>query len=128
MRSFVAVVFAGWILIGSLLPGFGIDQSARLGDLVQHYQQHREENPKLSLGDFLAMHYRAGSEHLKHPGHSHQNLPVSGHSAPVYTPGVVRLVAPFPVHVLIASKAAFFHQADMYSFLAEFALINPPRA
>ncbi len=128
MRSFVAVVFAGWMLLGSLLPSIGIDQSARMGDLVQHYQQHHREDPAMSLKDFLLMHYGADSEHLKHPKHSHQNLPASGHSAPVYAPNVVRLAAPSPYHILIASKVNFFRRADMYSFLSVFALINPPRA
>lgn len=128
MRSFVAVVFAGWILIGSLLPGFGIDQSSRLSDLVQHYQQHREEDPGISFIAFLDMHYRAGSDHQKHPNHSHQHLPGCGHSASVYAPATVRLVAPLPVHILTVSNVDFFRRADLYSFLAVFALINPPRA
>lgn len=128
MRSFVALVFAGWMLIGSFLPGIGIDQSAHLGDLVQHYQQHRKTDANLSFLAFINMHYGANSDHQKHPKHSHENLPVVGHSAPVYAPNVVRLLAPAPVHVLIVSAANFFQRVDMYSFLGVFALINPPRA
>ena len=123
----MAIVFAGWMLMGSLLHGIGIDQSAHLGDLVQHYQQHQREDPKMSFSDFLTMHYGADSEHLKHPKHSHQNLPASGHSAPAYAPNVTRLLFPSPCHVLIAMKANFFQRADIYSFLSVFALINPPR-
>ena len=63
MKSVVAFVLACWMLGGSLLPGFGIDQSAHWGDLVQHYQQHRKTDIKLSFTDFLKMHYGADSEH-----------------------------------------------------------------
>ena len=128
MRSIVAIVLAGWMLAGSLLPGFGIDQSAHWGDLMVHYQQHRQAEPNLSFTDFLKMHYGADSEHQKHPNHSHQNLPSSSHSVPVSTPGVVRLVALAPLQALISAKAAYFRKADLYAFLAVFALINPPRA
>lgn len=111
-----------------MFPGFSIDQSAHLGDLIQHYQQHRRDNTDLGFTDFINMHYGADSEHQKHPNHSHHNLPSSGHSMPVFTPGVVRLVAtPSLVQVLVLRSANFFRTADLYSFLAVFALINPPR-
>ncbi|MEZ0612419.1 hypothetical protein ACAW74_28175 [Fibrella sp. WM1] len=127
MKSIVAFVLACWMLGGSLLPGFGIDQSAHWGDLVQHYQQHRKTDSTLSFTDFLKMYYGADSEHQKHPNHSHHNLPSSGHSVPVYAPTTLRLAAPNPMQVLMPSTAVFFRKADLYSFLAVFALINPPR-
>ena len=127
MKSVVAIVLSCWILGGSLFSGFSVDQSARLGDLVHHYQQHRQDNTDLSFIDFINMHYGADSEHQKHPNHSHHNLPSSGHSMPVFTSGVVRLVLPSLVQVLVLRDANFFRAADLYSFLAVFALINPPR-
>ncbi|GAB4017419.1 hypothetical protein [Spirosoma koreense] len=128
MRKIVAFVLACWMLGGSVLPGFGIDQSAHWGDLMVHFQEHRQTNPNLSFADFLAMHYGANSEHQKHPNHSHQNLPSSSHSAPVYTPGAIRLEVTTPVQFLRSARAEFFRKADLYTFLAIFALINPPRA
>lgn len=126
MRSVVAFVLACWMLGGSLIPGFGVDQSAHLGDLMQHYQQHRQADPSLSFADFLKMHYGADSEHQKHPNHSHQNLPSSGHSVPAYTPTAVRLVDP-SFQVLLLTSSKFLSKVDLYSFLSVFALINPPR-
>ena len=116
------------MLGGSLLPGFGLDQSAHWADLMLHYQHHRQSDPDLSFTDFLQMHYGANSEHQKHPNHSHQNLPSSSHSIPVYTPNPVRLTVTSAVQILISDKATFFRKADLYNFLAVFALINPPRA
>ncbi|MGM9511103.1 hypothetical protein ACS5NO_25430 [Larkinella sp. GY13] len=127
MKPFVALLLACWMLGGSLLPGFSIDQTAHWGDLVQHFQQHRATDARLGFIDFIKMHYGADSEHQKHPNHSHQNLPSVGHSAPVFTPNTVWLSAPAFCQVLVVSKADFFRKADLYSFLAVFALINPPR-
>lgn len=110
-----------------MLPGLSIDQSARWGELVQHYAQHRKADPTLSFTDFIAMHYGANSEHQKHPKHSHHNLPSAGHSVSVYAPGALRLIPAFTQQVVIALKTTFSHKADLYSFLAVFGLINPPR-
>lgn len=118
MRSVIAFVLACWMLGGSLLPGFGIDQSAHWGDLMLHFQQHRQTDPSLSFTEFLK----------KHPNHSHQNLPSSSHSVSVYTPNAVQLVAISPIQLLISARADFFRKADLYAFLAVFAMINPPRA
>ncbi|GAB3902966.1 hypothetical protein GCM10028803_30560 [Larkinella knui] len=115
------------MLGGSLLPGFSIDQSAHWGDLVQHYEQHRKTDAQLSFINFIKMHYGADSEHHKHPNHSHQNLPSVSHLTPVFTPSIVWLPAPVRCPVSIVPKAGFFCKADLYSFLAVFALINPPR-
>lgn len=120
-------MLACWMLGGSLLPGFGIDQSAHWGDLVQHYQQHQKIDATLSFADFINMHYGADSDHQKNPGHNHHNLPSAGHSIPVYTPNAIRLATPSLVQVLLPNVANFFRKADLYSFLAVFALINPPR-
>ena len=127
MKPFVAFVLASWMLGGSLLPGFSIDQSSHWGDLVQHYQQHRRADTSLSFIDFITMHYGADSEHQKHPNHSHQNLPSVSHCAPVFTPSTIWLSAPVLFQVLVGTVADFFRKADLYSFLAVFALINPPR-
>ncbi|WP_420149060.1 hypothetical protein [Spirosoma sp.] len=49
MKPIVASLLNIQILEGSLLTGFGVDQSSRLIDLVQHFQQHREAEPDLNF-------------------------------------------------------------------------------
>jgi hypothetical protein len=128
MKSLVAVVLSCLMLWSSILPGFGVDQSAQWGNLVQHYLEHRKADKSLDFMDFLAMHYAAGSEHQKHPKHSHHNLPSGGSSISVYTPAVVQLDWPSPFQVALLSTGNAVRKDDLYSFLAVFALINPPRA
>jgi hypothetical protein len=127
MKSIVALVLAGLMLGSSLLPGFSIDQSAKWVELVQHYKEHRQADAQLSFMDFLAMHYGANSEHQKHPNHSHHNLPTVGHVVPVFSPNSVRLHFSSAIGVILSNKADFFSKANLYSFLAVFSLINPPR-
>ena len=127
MKSVVAFVLACWMLGGSFLPGFGVDQTAHLGDLIEHYREHRSTDHNLSFIDFYKMHYGANSEHQKHPNHSHHSLPTTGHSVSVYTPSAIRLSAPLFTQVMLIATSDYFLRADLYSFLAVFALINPPR-
>ncbi|WP_020603876.1 hypothetical protein [Spirosoma spitsbergense] len=127
MKPFVTVLFAGWILLGGLLPGFSIDQSVHLGDLVQHYQAHRRDNVDLTFVAFLDMHYGANSDHQKHPKHSHNKLPVSSHPIFVYTSGTVKLADFFPVHYWTSSAPTSFAWVNFYSFLVVSFLMNPPR-
>lgn len=127
MKSIIALLLAGLVLGSSWLPGFSLDQSAHWVDLVQHYEQHRRADAQLSFMDFLVMHYGANSEHQKHPNHSHHNLPAAGHVASVFSPAPVRLPFSAVVGAILPAKTVFFSTADLYSFLAVFSLINPPR-
>lgn len=126
MKSIIASLLAVLMLGSSLLPGFGVEQSAKLVELIQHYQHHRQEAPDLSFMDFMAMHY-GDSEHQKHPNHSHHNLPSAGHAASIFTPTPVQLSAAAFAPVVFLSRMAFPRYTNLYSFLAVFPLINPPR-
>ncbi|MBO0939946.1 hypothetical protein J2I47_25595 [Fibrella sp. HMF5335] len=128
MKSIVAILLVHLILGSNLLPGFGIDQSARWVELVNHYQEHRQTDVHLGLYDFLVMHYGANSEHQKHPRHNHHNLPTAGQSVSVFTPTILTLsVEPSALSVIHVAKATFFRKADLYAFAAIRSLINPPR-
>lgn len=127
MKPFVAFVLACWILGGSLFPGLGIDQSAHLGDLVEHYQEHKKLDVQLSFVNFLKMHYGADSAHQKRPNHSHRNLPANSHSVSSYLPTALILAVPDSHRLGKQVKAVFFWTVELYTFLAVFALIDPPR-
>lgn len=127
MQSIVAIVLAGLILGSSLLPGFGVEQSTKLVELIQHYQHHVTENPDLSFADFMVMHYGENSKHHKHPNHSHHNLPSAGHMVTGFTPNRVQLSALGYVPVVLTIQKAFSRYTNLYSFLSVFSLINPPR-
>lgn len=127
MKAAVAVILTCWTLAGSCIPGMGVDQSAFFGELTRHFQEHRHSDASLSFLAFLRMHYGADSEHHKHPNHSHQNLPSTSHSVPVFPPVVQSFELPVGSPASLISRADFFRKADLYSFLSVFVLINPPR-
>ncbi|MVM31938.1 hypothetical protein GO755_17950 [Spirosoma sp. HMF4905] len=129
MKSIVAFLLAGLILGSSLLPGFGVDQSTKLVELIQHYQQHvkADHDHNLSFSDFMVMHYGENSEHHKHPNHSHHNLPSVGHMVNGFMPNNLRLSITSCLSVGIFSQMAFSRYTNLYSFLSVFSLINPPR-
>ncbi|GAB4011258.1 hypothetical protein EXU85_06280 [Spirosoma sp. KCTC 42546] len=127
MKSIVAFLLAGLILGSSLLPGFGVEQSTKLVELIQHYQQHEKASPGLSFTDFMVMHYGENSEHQKHPNHSHHNLPSVGHMVTGFTSNGLRLSMSSYIPVVLASQKAFSRYTNLYSFLSVFSLINPPR-
>ncbi|HEY0109231.1 MAG TPA: hypothetical protein VGB67_06345 [Fibrella sp.] len=128
MRSILAILLVHLMLGSSLLPGFGIDQSARWVELANHYQQHRHLDASLGFFSFLMMHYDASSDHQKHPGHNHHNLPAAGQSLSVFTPSPLRLdITSVSLSVIHVAKATFSRKADLYAFTAICLLINPPR-
>ena len=128
MKSILAILLVHLMLGSSLLPGFGIDQSARWVELAKHYQQHRQTDASLSFFSFLMLHYDASSDHQKHPGHNHHNLPIAGHSLSISTPTPLQLdLTPSSSSVIYVAKTTFFRKADLYAFTAIRALINPPQ-
>lgn len=127
MKAVVAFLLAVQVLTSSLLPGFGVDQSAKLVDLIQHFREHRQTDPTLSFLAFMEMHYGMNSEHQKHPNHSHHNLPAVGHSIPAFTPTPLSFLQLVVQPLLLLSQSVCFRYANLYSFLSVCSLINPPR-
>lgn len=128
MKALIALVLASLVLGSSLLPGFGVDQSAKLVDLMQHYREHRKADSTLSFLAFMEMHYGVNAEHQKHPNHSHHNLPSAGHTVSVFTPTPLSLLHVSDQSILLLTRSACFRYANLYSFLSVCSLINPPRA
>lgn len=128
MKAVVAFFLPAQVLASSLLPGFGVDQSARLVELAEHFQEHRQADPTLGFLTFMAMHYGLNSEHQKHPNHSHHNLPSVGHSVPAFAPSPLALLHLGTPSTLRLAQSACFRYANLYSFLSVRSLINPPRS
>lgn len=127
MRTLLSIWLATWTLLGSLLPGVGIEESAELNQLVKHFQDHRQTEKDLNFCDFLWMHYRADSEHHKHPNHSHQHLPSALHSLLVTPPNFNSFVYSLPILVTLMEPSQSWIVNDLYCFEIIQALIHPPR-
>ncbi len=72
MKSVLIVSLASLLLFESFLPNFmSITQSAKIGELYNHFKDHKKEG--VSLSEFLWMHYAAESSHKSNA--EHQKLP-----------------------------------------------------
>jgi hypothetical protein len=89
VRIFVHLLTAYFLLLG-VLPQFDGSQLARLGQLWQHFGEHRMEEQsagaELSFLDFLYEHYLAPEKH-DHPDRSpHEQLPFQHLGASTFIP------------------------------------------
>lgn len=57
MRKFAVSIFIGLYLLANT----ELHELVKLGFFVQHYAQHRTENPDLGLIDFIIIHYFSGN-------------------------------------------------------------------
>lgn len=127
MKRLLAYMLSINLLVGSMLPGGGCGELAKLPDLLQHFQLHvQKSRGEMSFLTFLHMHYGAGSKHVDTEDHS--SLPcLHVHS----------LVAPFVPNALSVyftsnkvpelSGLKNFFWNNLYSFQFYRVLLNPPK-
>jgi hypothetical protein len=79
-------LMACYFLLGSFLPQSDFSQLAKLGQLVEHYEFHRElataEGQSFSFLEYLSIHFTHPDEHGHHDN-SHQDLPLQSFSVPL---------------------------------------------
>lgn len=118
------------ILLGSLFPRIDAMELAKIGTLIQHYQEHKSvENQDLSFIDFLIMHYSTTSNHTKTAKHSHHNLPNfnSHHTVLTYCETNLKPIIPsFEANFMPFSEPNFTWQ-NFYHFSISRTLLNPPK-
>ena len=138
MRSTFAFILGILMLLGSFVPENDLGELAKLPELVKHYEYHHSAaGGGLSLGEFLAEHYGAGTKHYAgcslSPRHrqDHQNLPLRSHhgagtvSFLVASAAVVAFAArPERVQTLAYRPAG----VSRYAFRFSARLAQPPRA
>ena len=130
MKKIIAITLSFQILLGSLFPKFDAMELAKVGELIEHYQEHKAtENQDFTFVDFLIMHYSASSNHAKTAKHSHQNLPdfSSHHLVITYCESVFKANIPsFEANFKPFSEPNFSWQ-NFYHFLISRTLLNPPK-
>ncbi len=121
------ILFLVFVLIGeSLLPnGLGISQASKIGELYNHFQEHKSEGT--SLQEFLWMHYANDSSHKQRD--EHKKLPnIQG------TSGVV-FISNLSLTEILYSKNVFLREntlssdfyKNFYVFQFQDIFLVPPR-
>ena len=73
MRVYLSRFMLAFYLLLALAPQW-LEEFAKFPALMAHYQDHRQENPAITLGKFLSQHY--GTDYAKHCNqHDHSKLP-----------------------------------------------------
>lgn len=105
MRALV-FVFGFFMVLGALMPGNDFSQLVRLVGLIDHYQEHcEEEGESIDFWAFLDEHYSNTDAH-SHSEHDHSDLPLKQicpvvwtYAAPKPEPEPVQI--PFAQHELV---------------------------
>lgn len=129
MKNLLALSLAFVLFAESLLPkGIGLSQDFKFGEMITHYQEHRDDfGTSFGFLDFLRMHYASESSHKKQ--NHHDKMPcLDGHT------GVLALTLPIFTSFCSAEKLtsalAYAHHGDYvntYHFLFTDDFLNPPK-
>lgn len=130
MKQLLVISLAMVIFTESLLPkGIGLSQDFKFGELVAHFQEHKDTfGESFGFLDFLQMHYASDSEHKQQ--NDHDNLPcLDGHSLLIAISLPLNVLA-FDIEnaVSIISSAQLTGYFNAYNFQYAFDFLNPPQA
>lgn len=127
MKRLVVYILSITLLVGSMLPGGGCGELAKLPDLVRHYQLHvQKSGGEISFLTFLQMHYGAGSEHVGTEDHSslpslHVHLLIA-----LFVPTALSMYFSGTKTSELSGLKNFFWN-NLYSFQFQRILLNPPK-
>lgn len=126
MQKTIAIVLLSVSFIGSLVD---LHDLAKLPRLAEHYQEHRNKSPEVSLLDFLNLHY--GSEAASHDQEEHQEhtgLPFKSADCTFTHTVIVLPLFKAPQIATLESNVTYSNFYDS-TFLSEFSesIWQPPR-
>lgn len=78
MKRVLSITIALFILAESLLPAHDLHEFVKLPALIQHFHEHRSEDPDMSLVAFIQLHYN-NAQHHEQDHSNHDELPFSDH-------------------------------------------------
>lgn len=76
VKSAIIVLLAVTFLTESLFPNAEVLEFVKIPELVQHFENHKLENPSITFLEFLSLHY-GDSQHAARDTKHHHKLPFS---------------------------------------------------
>jgi len=139
MKRLLSLFLAMLMFVGGLVPQHDLAELAKLPQLVQHYRFHKTPAAGgLTLRQFLAEHYGAGTRHYAgkglniHHQRDHHDLPLRCHHGCAAVAFVLPTAQPaLPVaaaRVAFGSRRYGWERESLYAFRPLAALLQPPRA
>ena len=137
MKAVVAFFPACLMPVGSFVPQNDLAELSKLPQLLEHYRfHHSAAGGGLSLAEFLAEHYGAGTkEHFgctfsaRHQ-HDYQGLPLHGRHTGGGVAFMLLAAAAVPASQCVSGLGRLYRPAEsaLYQDGPEAALLQPPRA
>jgi hypothetical protein len=134
MNRGLTLILSLYLTLMALLPPAVLDECAKLPQLWEHYQFHRQDHPELSLMAFLDLHYGAGStDHQRK--HDHSKIPFKSPAHCIHAVWIGSLLPPLPVMWLRAVgllvstllNPANFHYAARNGICPPSGCWHPPK-
>lgn len=125
----VAKILALYFLLGSFFPNTDFSQMTKMLNLLEHFNEHKEETSKdgepFSLIKFLDQHYTQANDHQHNNGHSHQKLPLHqfGGFTADFVAQTIPYISSFEFEIGSALLAGI-HQWNSYEFIQP--VFQPP--
>jgi hypothetical protein len=127
MKGILAISLASILMLQILLPAMDVRELTKLPDLLQHYHEHKAENPSINFLSFLKLHYTNASHH-EQDHERHHELPFTNHHA-AHSAFVV-----FTITTFETSFQGITESEISYSFYTEpaeknitFSIWQPPK-
>ncbi|MEL6124669.1 MAG: hypothetical protein AAFR14_13220, partial [Bacteroidota bacterium] len=117
-------------IIGACIPRTDFGQLGQLPHLIEHYNIHQEEmareGSRISIGEFLYIHFIAGDDHAHPDEEEHQSLPLYSTTGGMllFTKSTFDMAAPLPVSTQ-KTVVSFYASVLPLDFI--FKIFHPPR-
>ncbi len=79
MKQFASLYLMIYFLLAGMMTSGDLHELLKISNLVEHINEHSEEQPKVTLIDLIKMHYGFGHPDEKQDKH-HDNLPFQSHN------------------------------------------------
>ncbi len=127
MKDFLAFSLASILAVQILLPGMDVRELEKLPDLIQHYQEHKAENPSINFLSFLKLHY-TNANHHEQDHERHHELPFTNHHTG-HSPFVVFTITTFETSFqkITESEVRYSLYTEPSSKNITFSIWQPPK-
>lgn len=78
LQKCISIILATLIMAEVFVPGMELHELSKLPALVDHYQNHKQQQPHLSFLAFVELHYQ-NPDHHQQDSQTHHKLPFSSH-------------------------------------------------
>lgn len=76
VRRLVIILLSFVFVVETISPSTNLSELSHAADIWTHFKEHRHDHPKITLLEFLSLHY-LDSDHIKTKSLAHQKLPFS---------------------------------------------------